>query len=52
MNDNSSSRYLTFIEKIVEIWDYSIEQGRPMSYTIIDQVITGFMKSPEIICYV
>lgn len=29
-----------------------MEHGRPRGYTMIDQIINGINKSPEIVCYV
>jgi|688.fasta_scaffold51476_1 hypothetical protein len=46
------NNYLAFVEEIINQWSYDIRLGRPSSYTVIDQIINGFNKTPEIVCYV
>lgn len=43
---------LDFVEEIINQWSYDIRLGRPSNYTVIDQIINGFNKIPEIVCYV
>ena len=46
------SNYLGFIEEIINQWSYDIRLGRPKNYTIVDQIINGFNKVPDIVCFV
>ena len=50
-NSYETSHCLQFVEEIIKLWSYDIKLGRPSNYTVIDQIINGFNKTPEIVCY-
>lgn len=50
-NKYETSHCLMFVEQIINQWSYDIKLGRPSNYTVIDQIINGFNKTPEIVCY-
>lgn len=37
---------MIFVEEIINQWSYDINLGRPKTYTVIDQIIHGFNKTP------
>lgn len=52
ISDGLPNRSLLFIEAVINHWNYSIKAGRPETYTVLDQIINGFNKTPEMVCYV
>jgi hypothetical protein len=43
---------MKFMRAVLHHWPYNPDLMRPTQYTLLDQAISGFMKAPEIVCYV
>jgi hypothetical protein len=52
VSEGQPSHFLMFVQEIMSRWEYSVELARPRRYSVIDRIINGFNKTPEIACYV
>lgn len=51
-SSKKGSPLMLFMKAVLEHWPYNHELMRPSQYSLLDQAISGFMKAPEIVCYV
>jgi hypothetical protein len=51
VNNSTPNNCLLFIEEIINLWNYDVVHGKPKQYSIIDQIISGFNRTPEIVTY-
>ena len=51
-SSQKGSPLMVFMKSVLSHWPYNHELMRPTQYTLLDQAISGFMKAPEIVCYV
>lgn len=51
-SSRKGSPLMLFMRAVLEHWPYNHELMRPSQYSLLDQAISGFMKAPEIVCYV
>lgn len=51
-SSKKGSPLMLFMRAVLRLWPYNPDLMRPTQYTLLDQAISGFMKAPEIVCYV
>jgi hypothetical protein len=51
-SSKQGSPLMEFMRAVLSHWPYNHELMRPTQYSLLDQAISGFMKAPEIVCYV